>query len=81
MLLDITGAKQSDKLVCLVGAFLVQICFCVSDGIVFDFSDEPEKMQPGTTIIFSKLDFNADRFEDLRLQEPEPTEREEEQSL
>jgi hypothetical protein len=50
-------------------------------GIIFDFGDEPEKMQPGTRIIFNKLDFIADRFGDLRSQEPELTEREEEQSL
>ena len=50
-------------------------------GIIFDFGDEPEKMQPGARIIFGKLDFIADRFRDLRLQQPEPTEREEEQSL
>ena len=50
-------------------------------GIVFDSSDEPEKMQPGTRIVFSQLDFIADRFGDLRLREPEPTEWEEEQSL
>jgi hypothetical protein len=49
--------------------------------IVFDFGDEPEKMQPGMRIVFGKLDFIVDRFGDLRLQEPEPTEREEEQSL
>ena len=50
-------------------------------GIVFDFSNEPEKMEPGMRIVFGKLDFIADRFRDLRLQEPELTEREEEQSL
>jgi hypothetical protein len=50
-------------------------------GIVFDFGVEPEKMQLGTKIVFSKLDFIADQFGDLRLQELEPTEREEEQSL
>ena len=50
-------------------------------GIVFDFSNEPEKMEPGTRIVFGKLDFIVDRFGDLRLQEPKPTEREEEQYL
>jgi hypothetical protein len=50
-------------------------------GIIFDFSDELEKMQLGTKIIFGKLDFITDRFRDLHLQEPELTEREEEQSL
>jgi hypothetical protein len=29
-------------------------------GIVFDFGDKPKKMQPGTRIIFGKLDFIAD---------------------
>ena len=50
-------------------------------GIVFNFSDELEKMQLGTRIAFGKLDFITERFRDLRLQEPEPTEQEEEQSL
>jgi hypothetical protein len=50
-------------------------------GIVFDFGDEPEKMQPGMRIVFGNLDFIAEQFGDLRLQEPEPIEREEEQSL
>jgi hypothetical protein len=50
-------------------------------GIVFNFSDEPKKMQPDEKITFGKLDFIADRFGDLRLQEPERTEREEERSL
>jgi hypothetical protein len=36
-------------------------------GIVFNFDDELEKMQPSTRIIFGKLDFIADRFKDLRL--------------
>jgi hypothetical protein len=38
-------------------------------------------MQPSTRIIFGKLNFIVDRFRDLRLQEPEPIKREEEQSL
>jgi len=50
-------------------------------GIIFDFGDEPEKMQPDMRIVFGKLDFIANRFGDLRLREPKPTEREEEQSL
>jgi hypothetical protein len=50
-------------------------------GIIFDFGDELEKMRPGTGIVFGKLDFIADWFRDLRLLEPEPAEREEEQSL
>jgi hypothetical protein len=36
-------------------------------GIVFDFGDEPEKMQLGTRIVFGKLDFISNRFRDLRL--------------
>jgi hypothetical protein len=28
-------------------------------GIIFDFGYEPTNMQPGTRIIFSKLDFIA----------------------
>jgi hypothetical protein len=43
-------------------------------GIVFNFGNEPEKMQSGEKITFGKLDFIADRFGDLRLQEPELTE-------
>ena len=50
-------------------------------GITFDFGDEPERMWPGMGIVFGKLDFIANRFGDLCLQEPEPTEWEEEQSL
>ena len=46
-------------------------------GIIFDFDDEPRKMQPGRRIVFSKLDFIVDLFGDLRLREPESTEREE----
>jgi hypothetical protein len=33
-------------------AFHVQSCLCVSDGNHLRFSDEPEKMQLGTRIIF-----------------------------
>jgi hypothetical protein len=36
-------------------------------SIVFDFGNKPEKMQPGTRIVFGKLDFITDRFGDLRL--------------
>ena len=50
-------------------------------GIIFNFIYEPEEEQSGKRITFGKLDFIADRFRDLRLQEPEPTEWEEEQSL
>jgi hypothetical protein len=45
-------------------------------GIIFNFGklDKPEKMQLGEKITFGKLDFIADWFGDLRLQEPELTE-------
>jgi hypothetical protein len=46
-------------------------------GIIFDFSDELERMWPGTRIIFGKLNFIVDRFGDLHLWEPKPTERQE----
>jgi len=36
-------------------------------GIIFDFCDEPENMQPGTRIVFGKIDFIADWFGDLRV--------------
>ena len=38
-------------------------------------------MKPGKKITFGKLDFIAARFGDLRLQELEPTEKQEERSL
>ena len=59
---------------------MFRFVFVFQMGIVFDFGDELEKMQPGTRIIFGKLDFIADQFRDLCLREPEPTE-EGEQSL
>ena len=31
-------------------------------GIIFDFDDEPRKMQLGRRIVFSKLDFIVDWF-------------------
>jgi hypothetical protein len=49
--------------------------------IIFNFGDEPTKMQPSTRIIFGKLDFITNRFRDLQLREPKLTEQEEEQSL
>ena len=55
---------------------MFRFVFVFQMGIVFDFGDEPEKMQMGTRIIFGKLDFIADRFGDQRLQEPEPIELE-----
>ena len=36
-------------------------------GIIFDFGDELEKMQLGTRIVFSKLDFITNWFGDLHL--------------
>jgi hypothetical protein len=45
---------------------------------MFNFSDEPEKMQLGMRIAFGKLDFIDDRFWDMCLQEPKLTKREEE---
>jgi hypothetical protein len=50
-------------------------------GIVFKFGDELEEVQLGKRITFGKLDFITNQFGDLHLQEPEPTEQEEEQSL
>jgi hypothetical protein len=44
-------------------------------GIILNFGDELEKMRPGKKITFGKLDFMTDWFRDLRLQEPELTER------
>jgi len=49
-------------------------------GVIFNIDDEPGQEQPGKRITFGKLDFIADQFRDLCLQEPEPTE-EGEQSL
>jgi hypothetical protein len=36
-------------------------------GVIFNFSDELEEVQPGKKITFGKLDFNADQFGDLCL--------------
>jgi hypothetical protein len=81
MLLDIAGAKQFDSWHARYGPFAFRFIFVFQMGIVFDFGDEPDKMQSGMRIVFVKLDFIVDRFGDLHLQEPELTEREEEQSL
>jgi hypothetical protein len=50
-------------------------------GIVFNLGDEPEEVRPGERITFGKLDFIADQFGDLHLQECEPNKQEEEPSL
>jgi len=42
-------------------------------GIIFNIGDELEQEQSGKRITFGKLDFIADQFRDLCLQEPEPT--------
>jgi hypothetical protein len=42
--------------------------------VIFNIGDEPEKEQPGKRITFGKIDFIADQFGDLCLQESEPTE-------
>jgi hypothetical protein len=48
-------------------------------GIIFNFGNDVEKMQPGGRTTFDDLDFIADRFEDLQLQELEPPVEEKEQ--
>ena len=49
-------------------------------GVIFNIGGEPEREQLGKRITFGKLDFMADQYTDLCLQEPEPT-KEGEQSL
>ena len=49
-------------------------------GVIFNLRDELEEVPPGMKIMLCKLDFIADRFGYLCLQEPKPTE-EGEQSL
>jgi hypothetical protein len=46
-------------------------------GLIFNIGDKLEQEQSGKRITFGKLDFIADQFRDLCLQEPEPTEEEE----
>ena len=46
-------------------------------GVIFNFSDEPEEVPPDKRITFGKLNFIADQFGDLCLQELEPAEEEE----
>jgi hypothetical protein len=46
-------------------------------GIVFNFGDHGDKMQPSEKITFGKLNFITDRLGNLRLQEPESPEEEE----
>ena len=48
-------------------------------GIIFNFGNDTEKMQPGEKISFGKLDFIANQLENLHLQELEMPEQEEEQ--
>ena len=48
-------------------------------GIIFNFDDTTKKIQPGGRITFGDLDFIADRFKDLQLQELEPPVEEKEQ--
>ena len=43
-------------------------------GVIFNIGGEPEREQLGKRITFGKLDFMADQYTDLCLQEPEPTE-------
>ena len=59
---------------------MFRFVFVFQMGIVFDFGDELEKMQPGMRIVFGKFDFITDQFGNLRLQEPETPKQEEEQS-
>jgi len=42
-------------------------------GVIFNFGDEPKEVQPGKKITLGKLNFIADQFGDLCLQEPAPT--------
>ena len=49
-------------------------------GVILNFDDKIEEVQPGKKITFSKLDFIDDQFRDLCVQEPTPVE-EGEQSL
>jgi hypothetical protein len=47
-------------------------------GIIINIDDDAERMQSGEKITFGNLDFIADQFGDLHLQEPElPMEKEE----
>jgi hypothetical protein len=46
-------------------------------GIIINLNDATERMQSGEKITFGSLDFIADQFGDLHLQEPKlPTEEE-----
>ena len=65
---------------CQVGAFRIQTNIVFQMGVIFNFSDELEEVLPGKKITFDKLDFIADRFGDLCLQECELT-KEGQQSL
>ena len=48
-------------------------------GIIINIGDAAEKMQPGEKITFDILDFIADQFGNLHLQEPESPMEEQEQ--
>ena len=48
-------------------------------GIIINIDDAVERMQPGEKITFGSLNFIADQFGDLHVQEPKLPMEEEEQ--
>lgn len=48
-------------------------------GIILNFDDNVEKMQLGERITFGDMDFIANQFGNLQLQEPKPPVEEKEQ--